>query len=137
MVPDCSVYAIEKSMISAGSSFGEREAYGGLNKKEMSDCQFVGELSLDAGVRGVLPIAGEARGNKIARMIVPEINAREAATVGEVEVSPVRSLVDVIHFISTGNSMEVAQGRWRHATWQSTRRGWDRAPVAPMPGAFR
>jgi magnesium chelatase family protein len=28
-------------------------AYGGLNKKELQDCVFVGELSLDGGVRGV------------------------------------------------------------------------------------
>ena len=42
-------------------------AYGGLNKKEFQDCVFVGELSLDGGVRGVrgaLPIAIEARGKK-------------------------------------------------------------------------
>src|SRR5436305_540551 len=47
-------------------------AYGGLNKKEVPDCLFVGELSLDGGVRGVrgaLPIAIEARGRKISRLI--------------------------------------------------------------------
>jgi magnesium chelatase family protein len=27
-------------------------AYGGLNKKELPDCVFVGELSLDGGIRG-------------------------------------------------------------------------------------
>jgi magnesium chelatase family protein len=57
-------------------------AYGGLNKKEVPDCLFVGELSLDGGIRGVrgaLPIAIEARGKKIPRLIVPELNAREAA----------------------------------------------------------
>src|SRR5438045_5921600 len=62
-------------------------AYGGLNKKEVPDCLFVGELSLDGGVRGVrgaLPIAIEARGRKISRLIVPELNAREAAMVGGV-----------------------------------------------------
>ena len=44
-------------------------AYGGLNKKELPDCLFVGELSLDGGIRGVrgaLPIAIEARGKKIS-----------------------------------------------------------------------
>ena len=54
-------------------------AYGGLTRKEVPDCVFVGELSLDGGVRGVrgaLPIAIEARGKKIARLIVPELNAR-------------------------------------------------------------
>jgi Subunit ChlI of Mg-chelatase len=83
-------------------------AYGGLNKKEISDCLFVGELSLDGGVRGVrgaLPIAIEARGKKISRLIVPEVNAREAAMVGGVDVYPVRSLLDVIHFVNHGNGI--------------------------------
>src|SRR5438552_3119642 len=84
-------------------------AYGGLNKKEVPDCLFVGELSLDGGVRGVrgaLPIAIEARGRKISRLIVPELNAREAAMVGGVEVYPVRSLLDVIRFVNTGNGIQ-------------------------------
>jgi magnesium chelatase family protein len=84
-------------------------AYGGLNKKEVPDCLFVGELSLDGGIRGVrgaLPIAVEARGRKIPRLVVPEVNAREAAMVGGVEVYPVKSLLDVIHFINTGNGIQ-------------------------------
>ncbi len=83
-------------------------AYGGLNKKEITDCLFVGELSLDGGVRGVrgaLPIALEARGRKISRMVVPELNAKEAAMVSGVEVYPVKSLLDVIHFVNTGNGI--------------------------------
>jgi magnesium chelatase family protein len=83
-------------------------AYGGLNKKEVPDCLFVGELSLDGGIRGVrgaLPIAIEARGKKITRLIVPELNAREAAMVGGVEVYPVKSLLDVIRFVNTGNGI--------------------------------
>lgn len=84
-------------------------AYGGLNKKEIADCVFVGELSLDGGLRGVrgaLPIAVEARARKIPKLVVPKINAREAAMVGGVAVYPVRSLQDVIHFINSGNSIE-------------------------------
>jgi magnesium chelatase family protein len=83
-------------------------AYGGLNKKEITDCLFVGELSLDGGVRGVrgaLPIAIEARGRKISRIVVPELNAKEAAMVGGVAVYPVKSLIDVIHFINSGNGI--------------------------------
>ena len=83
-------------------------AYGGLNKKEVPDCVFVGELSLDGGIRGVrgaLPIAIEARGRKISRLVVPELNAKEAAMVGGVEVYPVKSLLDVIRFVNTGNGI--------------------------------
>jgi magnesium chelatase family protein len=84
-------------------------AYGGLNKKEVADCVFVGELSLDGGIRGVrgaLPIAIEVRSRKIPRLAVPEINAREAAMVAGIDVYPLRSLVDVIRFINTGNTLQ-------------------------------
>src|ERR1700690_3287456 len=87
-------------------------AYGGLNKKEIPDALFVGELSLDGrvrGVRGALPIAIEARRSKIRRMVVPEVNAREAAMVGDVEVYPVKSLVEVIHLINSGNGVSRLQ----------------------------
>ena len=87
-------------------------AYGGLNKRELPDCLFVGELSLDGGlrsVRGALPIAIEARGKKISRIVVPESNAREAAMVSGVEVYPVKSLLEVIHFINTGNGVHPLQ----------------------------
>src|SRR5246127_3273025 len=59
-------------------------AYGGLNNKPPEDALFVGELSLDGGLRGVrgaLPIAVTARTNNIRRLVVPEVNAREAALV--------------------------------------------------------
>src|SRR5437763_1792379 len=83
-------------------------AYGGLSQKPLTDCLFVGELSLDGGVRGVrgaLPIAIEARQKKIARIVVPEFNAREAAMVSGVDVYPVRTLLDVIHFVNSGNGI--------------------------------
>ena len=83
-------------------------AYGGLTKKEIPDCLFVGELSLDGGVRGVrgaLPIAIEARGRKISRMVVPETNAKEAAMVSGVDVYAVRSLLDGIQFVNSGNGI--------------------------------
>ena len=83
-------------------------AYGGLTKKEIPDCLFVGELSLDCGVRGVrgaLPIAIEARGRKISRMVVPEANAKEAAMVSGVDVYAVRSLLDGIQFVNSGNGI--------------------------------
>src|SRR5436190_3827216 len=83
-------------------------AYGGLNKKEISDCLFVGELSLDGGVRsvrGALPIAIEARGRKISRIVVPEANAKEAAMVSGISVYPVRSFIDVVQFVNSGNGI--------------------------------
>src|SRR5882672_6876933 len=73
-------------------------AYGGLIKKELPEYVMVGELSLDGGIRGIrgtLPIAIEARGRKIRRLVVPNINAREAGMGGGFDVYPVKTLLDV------------------------------------------
>ncbi|MFZ1134115.1 MAG: YifB family Mg chelatase-like AAA ATPase, partial [Candidatus Korobacteraceae bacterium] len=84
-------------------------AYGGLRNDPPEDALFVGELSLDGGLRGVrgaLPIAISARANKIRKLILPEVNAREAAVVEGVDVFPVRSLMDVVQFLNTGNGIQ-------------------------------
>jgi magnesium chelatase family protein len=84
-------------------------AYGGLNNKPAADTLFVGELSLDGGLRGIrgaLPIAVTARGNNIRRLIVPEVNAREAALVEGVDVFPVHSLMEVVQLLNTGNGIQ-------------------------------
>lgn len=83
-------------------------AYGGLVKKELTEYVMVGELSLDGGLRGVrgaLPIAIAARTRKIPNLIVPEVNAREAAVVSGVNVYPVKSLIDVVNLLNNGNGM--------------------------------
>jgi len=83
-------------------------AYGGLIKKELPEYVMVGELSLDGGIRGVrgaLPIAIAARAKKIPNLIVPEVNAREAAVVSGVSVYPVKSLVDVVKLLNSGNGV--------------------------------
>ena len=83
-------------------------AYGAVKPKDLSEYLFVGELSLDGslrGVRGALPVALAARGNKIRKLIVPTVNAREAAVVQGVDVLPVRSLLEVIKFLNEGNGL--------------------------------
>jgi magnesium chelatase family protein len=83
-------------------------AYGGLVKRELPEYVMVGELSLDGGIRGVrgaLPIAIAARGRKIPNLIVPEVNAREAAVVSGVNVYPVKSLIDVVTLLNSGNGV--------------------------------
>lgn len=83
-------------------------AYGGLVKKELTEYVMVGELSLDGGLRGIrgaLPIAVAARASKIPNLIVPEVNAREAAVVNGVNVYPVKSLVEVVSLLNSGNGV--------------------------------
>src|SRR5258707_5997465 len=80
-------------------------AYGALTKKELPDYVLVGELSLDGGVRGIrgtLPIAVAARTRKIKNLIVPAMNAKEAAVVAGLNVYPLNSLLDVIKRMNTG-----------------------------------
>jgi magnesium chelatase family protein len=83
-------------------------AYGALQKQELSDYVFVGELSLDGGLRGVrgaLPIAVAAREQKKKALIVPEANAQEAAVVSGLTVYPVKSLMEVVHLVNKGNGV--------------------------------
>lgn len=61
----------------------------------------MGELSLDGGlqpIKGVLPIAIQAREQGFKGFILPEQNAREAAVVAGLEVLGVQRLEDVIAF---------------------------------------
>jgi magnesium chelatase family protein len=87
-------------------------AYGGLTKSDLSDFLFLGELSLDGGVRavrGTLPVAIEARARKIKNLVVPEANAREAAVVSGLSVYPVKSLLEVVSLLNTGNGITPLQ----------------------------
>jgi magnesium chelatase family protein len=64
---------------------------------------FVGELALTGAVRpvrGVLPIAIEARRRGRKKLVVPAGNAREAAMVSGIEVYGVRNLREVYEFLT-------------------------------------
>jgi magnesium chelatase family protein len=64
---------------------------------------FVGELALTGQVRpvkGVLPVALEARRRGRKAVVVPEDNAREAAMVEGIDVYPVRTLRDAFEFLT-------------------------------------
>ena len=79
-------------------------AYGALKIDDLSSFLMVGELGLDGGVRaipGVLSIAILARERGIQNLILPAVNAREAAVVDGVNVFPVVSLLDVIDLLNS------------------------------------
>jgi len=60
---------------------------------------FLGELSLDGGLRhahGILPMVALARERRIATVYVPAMDAAEAALVEEVTVYPVESLAQLL-----------------------------------------
>ncbi len=69
----------------------------------IGDTMFVGELSLDGGVkavRGVLPLAVMARAEGIARLVVARENADEAAVVDGLEVIAVDTLTQVADYLN-------------------------------------
>jgi len=75
--------------------------------KTLTDTIFMGELSLDGGVRavrGALSAALAAREQGVKRVVVPEANAREAAVVEGIEVFAVRSLPQAADLISAPES---------------------------------
>lgn len=67
-----------------------------------ADCTFVGELALDGAVRavkGVLPVALEARKRGKKALFVPAANAEEAAMVRGIAIYGVRNLRETFSFL--------------------------------------
>ncbi len=66
---------------------------------DVSQILFLGELSLDGGLRhtqGILPMVALAREKGLAVVIVPASDAREAALIEGLEVVPANSLTELI-----------------------------------------
>ena len=79
----------------------------------LADSYFVGELSLDGGirgVRGVLPIVAEAKAQGFRRVFVPRENADEAAVVDGIDVLAVESLREVAASLSGEVELEPVRG---------------------------
>lgn len=84
-------------------------ANGDLDSEELDKYVIMGELGLDGSLRpikGVLPIAIEARSRQCKGIIVPSANAREAAIVNNLEVYGADSLKDVIDFFNHNGTLE-------------------------------
>ncbi len=89
----------EGSLFDLPIAVGILVSSGLVSRESIARSLFVGELSLDGGIRtvpGILPIAILARKKKITDIYVPDDNAREAALIKDVCVYPVITLVDLI-----------------------------------------
>lgn len=78
---------------------------------DISDCAFIGELSLGGETRsinGVLPMVIKARECGIRRIFVPTENVSEAAVVDGIEVYPVREIVQLRNILNGQDSMPPA-----------------------------
>jgi magnesium chelatase family protein len=87
---------------------GVLAASGQINPAKLEKSLVVGELSLDGSlrhVRGVLPMAALARQSGFERLIVPSIDAGEAALIPGVEVIPISSLAQLCDWLSSSISI--------------------------------
>ncbi len=101
---------------------------GVLLKNDLKPYLFLGELSLDGGLRpikGTLSIAGLARQKGIRKLVVPAENAREAAVVRGVEVHGLRSLLEVLDLINETREFEPAQVNAAEMLAQASQYGAD------------
>lgn len=71
---------------------------------------FLGELSLDGtlrGVNGILPLVSGLKDIGVKSVIVPLINAKEAALADEIEVLGAESLIDVVNHFSLNSDTKL------------------------------
>lgn len=73
-----------------------------IETDKLEKCLILGELALDGQlrpVRGVLPMAVEARDRGLSYVVVPELNGNEAAVVDGIDVMAFRTLDQVINWL--------------------------------------
>jgi len=80
-----------------------------INEHKLSDLMLMGELSLDGGlqpVKGILPMAVQAREEGFKGLILPKQNAREAAVVNDLNVYGAENIKEVISFLNGETEIE-------------------------------
>ncbi|MFP4620225.1 MAG: YifB family Mg chelatase-like AAA ATPase [Bacteroidales bacterium] len=90
-------------------AMGVLSATEAINVTGLEDYVIMGELSLDGGlqpIKGILPIAIQARKEGFKGFILPEKNAREAAVVNDLDVYGVQNLKEVIQFFTGERTLE-------------------------------
>ena len=114
-IADITINLAPANLRKEGSSFdlplaiGIMGANGNIPEDHLKEYMMVGELSLDGTlqpIKGALPIAIRARAEHYKGLIVPEQNAREAAVVNNLEVYGMKTLFDVIQFLSDRSAPE-------------------------------
>lgn len=101
---------------------------GILMKPDLKPYLFLGELSLDGGLRpikGALSIAGMARQKGIRKLVVPAENAREAAVVQGIEVYSLRSLPEVLDLVNETRAFAPARVNTNEMLAQASQYGAD------------
>lgn len=93
-----------------------------IKAPHLEDYIIMGELSLDGNlkpIKGVLPIAIEARKQGFKGIIIPKENAKEAAIVNDIVVYGVETIKDVIDFFHEEKPLESTIVNTREEFYQS------------------
>jgi magnesium chelatase family protein len=83
-----------------------------ISSEKFEQYLVMGELGLDGSVwpvKGVLPVAILAKKEKYKGIIVPKVNAREAAIVDELDIIPVETLLEAAEFMDNRRDIEPLQ----------------------------
>lgn len=76
---------------------------GELDQSNLDDTLVIGELSLNGMIRhsrGILPMAIKARELGYGRIVVPEVDAAEAALVPDIQVMPANNLANLVRCLA-------------------------------------
>jgi len=99
----------EGSSYDLSIAIGILASSGQITNIRLENYLILGELSLDGSIkpiRGVLPIALQARKEGFKGIILPEANAKEAAIVTEIDVIGVENLTQVVEFLNNTVTIE-------------------------------
>lgn len=103
----------------------------GRELPRLADCCIAGELALDGAVRsvkGVLPIALEARRRGKPVLIVPAENADEASVVQGLSVHGVRNLRECFEFLEGQRKIPRPSRTWTPSSTATSSSTW----ISPM-----
>jgi len=76
---------------------------------DISDSLFIGELSLDGGLRktnGILPLAILAKNAGFKKIFLPKINVSESSIVRGVQSYPVENIIDLFHHLAGNKQLK-------------------------------
>ncbi len=115
-------------------------ASGQLSSEGLDSYGVAGELALDGSLRpakGTLSMALAARERGQAGLVVPVVNAREAAVVEGLQVIPVASLTEAVGFFSGQLEIPPKEFSWSDAVAEYGRYAIDYADVKGQESAKR
>lgn len=99
----------EGSAYNLSMAIGILAASGQIPSKLLGDYLFLGELSLNGDIqpiKGALPVAIQAQKDGFKGIILPALNAREAAAMQNIDVLPVNNLREIVAFFSSEEPIE-------------------------------